>query len=73
MPTPDAPVTHLKGIGPKGAERLRRLGVYSVRDVLFHLPLRYQDRTRITPIGALRAGDQAVVIGEVEASELSDQ
>ena len=57
-----APVTTLRGVG----ERLARLGVRSVQDLLLHLPLRYEDRTRVTPIGALAPGETAVVEGEVE-------
>jgi ATP-dependent DNA helicase RecG len=67
---PDIPVTSLKGVGPKAAERLARLGIRTVQDVLFHFPLRYQDRTRVVPIRGLRPGDQAVIEGEVEHSEV---
>jgi len=66
----DTPVTALKGVGPKSAERLRKLGIDSVQDLLFHLPIRYQDRTRIVPIGSLRPGDQAVIQGEVELADI---
>lgn len=65
-----SPVSLLKGVGPKTVERLARLGVHSVQDVLFHLPLRYQDRTRVVPIGSLRSGDQAVIEGEVELADV---
>ncbi len=64
------PVTRLKGVGPRNAERLARLGLRSVQDLLFHLPLRYQDRTRITPIGALRPGDQAVIEGVIKLTQI---
>jgi ATP-dependent DNA helicase RecG len=64
------PVTTLKGVGPKNAERLAKLGIDSVQDLLFHLPTRYQDRTRIVPIGALRPGDQAVIQGIVDAADV---
>ncbi|MCC5854196.1 MAG: ATP-dependent DNA helicase RecG [Idiomarina sp.] len=57
-------VTTLKGIGPKMAEKLLRLGLRTVQDVWFHLPSKYQDRTRITPIAAVRAGDYATVVAE---------
>lgn len=63
-------MTVLKGVGPRNAERLAAIGVETVQDVLFHLPSRYQDRTRVTPIGALRHGDQAVVVGTVEAADI---
>ena len=66
----DTPVTALKGVGPKNAERLRKLGIGSVQDLLFHLPVRYQDRTRIVPMGSLRPGDQAVIQGEVELADI---
>jgi len=66
----DTPVTALKGVGPKSAERLGKLGIDSVQDLLFHLPIRYQDRTRILPIGSLRPGDQAVIQGEVELADI---
>nr|WP_284047838.1 ATP-dependent DNA helicase RecG [Halomonas gemina] len=66
----DAPVTELKGVGEALALKLARLGIERVSDLLFHLPLRYQDRTRITPIATLRAGHEAVVEGEVVAGEV---
>lgn len=64
------PVTRIKGVGPHIAARLERLGVRSVQDVLFLLPLRYQDRTRITPLGSLRPGDDVLVEGEIEHAEI---
>ncbi len=62
----EVPLTALRGVGPRLAERLGRLGLRSLHDLLLHLPLRYEDRTRVTPIGALRAGAAAVVEGTVE-------
>ena len=47
------PVRELRGVGPALAAKLADCGVHRVEDLLFHLPLRYQDRTRVTPIGAL--------------------
>jgi len=64
------PVTVLKGVGPRVAERLLRLHIQTVQDVLFHLPARYEDRTRLTPMGAVRPGQQVVVEGEVELAEV---
>ena len=64
------PVTVLKGVGVRVAERLERLRMRTVQDVLFHLPLRYEDRTRVVPMGSLRPGQFAVVTGEVALAEV---
>ncbi|MFK7829956.1 MAG: ATP-dependent DNA helicase RecG [Congregibacter sp.] len=58
-------VMTLRGVGPKLANRLQAYGISSVEDLLFHLPLRYQDRTRVTPIGALQDGAEVVIEGTV--------
>lgn len=60
----------LKGVGPALAEKLARLGVHTPEDLLFILPLRYEDRTRLIPIGGLQAGQRAVVEGEIELTEI---
>ena len=64
------PITVLKAVGPAVAEKLAKVGLENLQDVLFHLPSRYQDRTRITPIGALRPGQDAVVAGVVMAANI---
>lgn len=65
------PVTHLRGVGPQLEEKLARLRVHTVQDVLFHLPLRYLDRTRITPIGALQPHGDVVVEGVIRATDVA--
>ena len=64
------PVTALRGVGPALAEALARLGLHTVQDVLFHLPLRYEDRTRVVPVGTVRNGDRAVIEGEIQLAEV---
>ena len=64
------PVQQLRGVGPKLAEKLADYGVHRVEDLLFHLPLRYQDRTRLTPIGAAQDGTDCVIEGEVRAADV---
>ena len=64
------PLTRFKGVGPRVAERLRALGLLTVQDLLFHLPLRYEDRTRLTPLGALRPGQEALVAGTIEVTDV---
>ncbi len=59
------PLTSLSGVGAKVAEKLAKVGLNSVQDLLFHLPLRYEDRTRIYPIVKLHAGLWAAVQGKV--------
>lgn len=66
----DDSVTVLAGIGPQMATKLERLHVRSVQDVLFHLPHRYEDRTRVSHIGSLLRGQSAVVIGEIELAQV---
>lgn len=63
-------VRELKGVGDAMAEKLAKLHLYTVQDLLFHLPIRYQDRTRIVPIGQLRFGDEAVVEGTSTGCEI---
>jgi ATP-dependent DNA helicase RecG len=63
-------VTALKGVGPKLAERLRRLEIHTAEDVLLHLPLRYQDRSRLTPIHQLQPGEEALIEAQVISSEV---
>jgi ATP-dependent DNA helicase RecG len=59
----------LTGVGPAVAAKLEKLGITTLQDLLFHLPLRYEDRTRITPIGALQHGSHAVIEGVIEHTE----
>jgi ATP-dependent DNA helicase RecG len=64
------PCTSLTGVGARLAERLAKCGIHTVQDLLFHLPARYQDRTRITPINRLRLGDWAVVEGKIVITDV---
>lgn len=63
--TLETPVTYLKGVGPRRAELLKRLNIFTARDLLFHIPHRYEDASTVTPIARLRVGDDATVIGKV--------
>ena len=63
---PDDPLTRLKGIGPRTAEAFAAEGVRRVGDLLLHLPRRYEDRTRMTPLDAsIAPGDWVLVRGRV--------
>lgn len=61
------PVTTLKGVGATRAEQLAKLGLYTLNDLLFHFPRRYDDYTRLLPINRLLVGQSQVVIGTVKA------
>ena len=69
-PLQDVSVTTLKGVGTALADKLSKIGINNLQDLLFHLPLRYQDRTRITPISSLQFGMDAVIEGQVVAVDV---
>ncbi len=64
------PCHSLSGIGPVLAAKLAQCGIHTLGDLLFHLPYRYQDRTRITSIGDVRPKDWAVIAGTVCKAEI---
>ena len=70
-PREQRPVTALRGVGEALAARLTVLGVEQVQDLLFVLPTRYEDRTRVLPIGGLVGGTRGVVEGEVQLTEIT--
>ncbi|HEY6923048.1 MAG TPA: ATP-dependent DNA helicase RecG [Steroidobacteraceae bacterium] len=70
-PREQRPITALRGVGAALAEKLQRLGVTQVQDLLFLLPLRYEDRTRVWQIGSLSPGVRAAVEGEIQLTEVT--
>ncbi|XOV83774.1 MAG: ATP-dependent DNA helicase RecG [bacterium] len=62
---PSAGIHNLKGVGPKLEATLAKLGIFRLLDLLLHLPSRYQDRSKITPIARIRAGEECLIEGEV--------
>ena len=64
------PIMSLTGIGPRLQERLDNIGIHKIQDLLFHLPYRYVDRTRLIPLGELKAGTDAYVQGEIELTQV---
>jgi len=72
MSTPEPnmlPVTCLTGIGSQTAARLQKIGIHCLQDLLFHLPFRYQDRSRVVPIAQLRSGMSVLTCGNIEFTE----
>ena len=64
-PSLDTAVTYLTGVGPARADALRRLGIFTARDLFLHIPHRYEDASTVSPIAKLRIGDDATVVGTV--------
>lgn len=64
------PVTALKGVGAKVAEKLAKIGLNTIQDILFHLPSRYEDRTRIYAIDACRPFSHVSIQGEVKSADI---
>ena len=58
-------VSALRGVGPALVQRLQRMDLWRVQDILFHLPSRYQDRRHISPMAALQPGQERAVLGEI--------
>jgi ATP-dependent DNA helicase RecG len=63
--TLSTPAKFLKGVGPVRAEALKRLGVFTAGELLFHIPHRYEDASTISPIASIETGMDATIIGRV--------
>lgn len=61
----DSDVQFMKGVGPRRAEALAKVGINSIQDLLYYLPRRYLDRSTVVPIGSLQANEQVTIIGKV--------
>jgi len=66
-PALDAPVTVLPHVGPRNAVALERLGIQTLRDMLYYLPRRYDDYSRMKPINRVSYGEVVTVIGTVQS------
>jgi ATP-dependent DNA helicase RecG len=65
------PLQFLKGVGPRKAADLARAGLTTVEDLLYRLPFRYEDRSRMQPIASLRPGTKAAVLGDIKSAHLA--
>ncbi len=66
----NSPVVRLLGVGPALEKKLNRIGINTIQDLLFHLPYRYIDRTKIIPIGSLIPGMDAYIQGKIELCQI---
>lgn len=65
------PLSVLRGVGPQLTAKLAQFGLATLQDLLFHLPLRYIDRTKVSPIGGLQPNSEVVIEGEVRAADVA--
>lgn len=65
-----SPIQFLKGVGPERAKALEEVGVLTVEDLLYYLPRRYLDRSRVVQIGKLQEGEEVTVVGNVVSVSL---
>ncbi len=68
MLNPDTSIQYIKGVGPKRVALFERLGIQTVKDLLYYIPRRYEDRSDFSPIARLRIGEQNTVVGKVLTS-----
>lgn len=64
------PLQYLKGVGPRRAADLQRIGLVTVEDLLYRFPLRYEDRGHLQPISTLKPGQQVAIAGRIQSSRL---
>ena len=67
----NTPLQYLKGVGPRKGADLKRAGLVTVEDLLYRLPFRYEDRSRMQPIASLRPGNKAAVLGDIKSANLA--
>ena len=63
-------ITSLKGVGPSLERKFNQLGIYNLQDLLFHLPFRYEDRTKLSPINSVKLGDRVQISGEIVSNKI---
>ncbi len=65
-----APISSLRGAGPKLAQAAAELGIETIGDLLLHVPRGYRDRTKLGLLGELRIGEEATVLAEVRSARV---
>jgi len=65
----NAPVTVMRGVGERQARRLARLGLRTIRDLLYFLPRRYDDFSNLKTINRLEYGEEVTIVAQVERAE----
>ena len=68
----DKPIQFLKGVGPKRSETFGRMGIVTARDLLYHVPRRYDDASTIQPLGSLDVGMDGTAVGRAGSRRRSE-
>lgn len=63
----DRPIQFLKGVGPRRTDAFARLGITTARDLLYHVPRRYDDASTVQPIGEVQVGMDVTVVGRIRS------
>jgi ATP-dependent DNA helicase RecG len=64
------PVMYVKGVGPNRAAMLETKGIFTVEDLLYYVPFRYEDRGNLKPIAQLAPGEMATVVAEIASARM---
>ena len=67
---PHGSLTQLQGVGPQAAQSLAKLGLISPVDLLLHLPFRYQDRSKVSPVADIQSGTEALIVGQIMSTRV---
>src|SRR3954453_878011 len=65
VPFLQTPLQFLKGVGPRRGADLERAGLHTIEDLLYRFPIRYEDRSRLQPIAAVKPGQPAAIVGRI--------
>ncbi len=66
----ELPVTEVPGVSLQLASRLEKIGVFQIKDLIFHFPFRFQDRTQLIPLGSLEPGQTAAIVGKITSCKV---
>ena len=66
----DTPIQYIKGVGPKRANVLESLNIFTIKDLLYYFPRKYVDRTSLSTIGSIKEGEEVNLVGRVKSTSL---
>ena len=66
----ETPIQYIKGVGPKRANALESLNIFTIKDLLYYFPRKYVDRTSLSTIGSIKEGEEVNLVGRVKSVSL---